>query len=154
MGFIKSIGKAFKSIGHVVGNVAKGVVKFAKSPIGKLLINVGLSFVTGGVGGLLSKGLSMLGGVGSSIGSAVSTFGGFASKFLNTAQSFMSNTGLSSIAGFLGKATNTTDLLGMAQSIFASRQQAPQVDDTSNDIVNSNLAQLFAAAQAQLMMDV
>lgn len=150
MGFFKSIGKAFKKVGGALGKVAKGVVKFAKSPFGKLLLNVGLTFLTGGTGGLLAKGLSMLGGAGK-IGSMLGTFSGFASKFLGPVQSFLSKSGLGSIAGFLGKAGSPTDLLSMAKDLLAARQSAPKADPTSNQIVDHNLAQLFAWRQAQLL---
>ncbi len=146
MGFL---GKIVKSIGHAVGNIAKGVVKFAKSPLGQVLMNVGLTMLTGGTGGLLAKGLSMLGGLGSG-GSLLGTFAGFASKFLGPVSSLVSGSGLSSIAGFLGKMGNTSDLLSMAQSLFSARSQQPQQpDSTTQDILNTNLQQLFAWRQAQ-----
>jgi hypothetical protein len=134
MGLFKGIGKAFKSIGKGLGKIAKGVVKFAKSPFGKLLINVGLTFLTGGTGGLIAKGLSMLGGAGK-IGSLISTFSGVASKFLGPVQSFLGKTGLSTIAGFLGKTSGPGDLLSMATDIFKARQSQPAPDSTTNDII-------------------
>lgn len=148
MGLFKSIGKAFKSIGKGLGSIAKGVVKFAKSPFGKLLINVGLTFLTGGAGGLLAKGLSMLGGAGK-IGSLLTSFSGVASKFLGPVQSFLSKTGLSTVAGFLGKTTNSSDLLSMATDLFKARQSQPATDPTTNTVVQQNLMQLFAYQQAQ-----
>lgn len=148
MGFL---GKVVKSIGHAVGSIAKGVVKFAKSPIGGLLINVGLTVLTGGTGGLLAKGLSMLGGLGGG-GGLLSTAAGFASKFLGPVSSLVSKSGLSSVAGFLGKMGNTSDLLSFAKNIFSARSQEPQQpDQTTQDILNTNLQQLFAQRQAQLL---
>ena len=148
MGFL---GKVFKVIGKVVSKVAKGVVKFAKSPLGSLLINVGLSLVTGGVGGLLAKGLTMVPKLGQ-VGNLLSSFAGVASKFLGPVQSFMSNSDLSTIAGFLGKATNTSDLLSMATDLFKARQQAPATDPTTNQVASLNLSQLFAQAQARQLL--
>jgi hypothetical protein len=145
MGFL---GGVFKSVAKGLGSIAKGIVKFAQSPFGKLLINVGLSFLTGGAGGLLAKGLSMLGGAGK-IGSLLSTFSGVASKFLGPVQSFLSKTGLSTIAGFLGKTTNPSDLLSMATDLFKTRQSQPATDPTTDQIVQQNLMQLFAHQQAQ-----
>lgn len=157
MGFFSSIGNVFKSVGNAVSSVAKGVVQFAKSPLGSMLMNVGLSMVTGGMSGLLTKGLSMLGSFGSSIGSLASTFSGFASRFLGPVQSFVSSSGLGSIAGFLGKATKTDDLLSIAGSILDARKRAEQaqpVDETTNEVVDANLSQLFANAQAQLLTEM
>jgi hypothetical protein len=141
------IGKIFKKIGQGIGKLAKGVMKFAQSPFGKLLINVGLSFVTGGMGGLLTKGLGILSKVGG--GNLLSTFGGLASKFLGPAQSFLSKSGLGAVVDFAKKATGSSDLLSMATDIFKARQKAPQTDPTTNQIVQHNLTQTFAQRQAQ-----
>jgi hypothetical protein len=147
MGFI---GKVFKGIAKGVGGLAKGVMKFAKSPFGKLLLNVGLSFVTGGAGGLLTKGLGMLGKMGG-IGKMVGSFGGFASKFLGPVQSFMSKSGLGGLSGFLQNSGSSGDLLKMATDIFASRKKQPATDPATNQIVQNNLSQMFAQRQAQMM---
>ncbi len=149
MGLFKGIGKVVKGIGKGLGKVAKGVTKFAKSPFGKLLLNVGLSFVTGGVGGLLTKGLGALGNLGG--GKLLSTFGGFASKFLGPAESLLSKSGLGGLASFVQKAGDTGDLLGMARDLFAARQRAPRTDLTTQQILQQNLMQLFAQRQAQLL---
>jgi hypothetical protein len=148
MGFLK---KVFKGIGKAVGSIAKGIVKFAKSPLGSLLINVGLSMITGGVGGLLAKGLTMLPKL-AQAGNLLGTFAGVASKFLGPVQSFMSSSGLSTIAGFLGKAGNTGDLLSMATDLFKARQKAPPTDPTTDAVARENLARLFAQAQAQQLL--
>jgi hypothetical protein len=150
MGFLKGIGKAFKSIGKAVGTIAKGVVKFAKSPLGKLMINVGLTFLTGGTGGLLAKGLSMLGGAGK-LGSLLGTFSGVASKFLGPVQSLLSKTGLGTIAGFLGKAGGPGDLLSMAKDLFSARQAQPATDPTTDSAAKENLMRMFAQQQAQML---
>ena len=148
MGLLKSIGKAFKSVGKAVGKIAKGVVKFAKSPLGKLAINVGLSLITGGTGGLLLKGASLLGKLGNA-GKLLSTFGGFASKFLGPAANLLSKTGISALQGFLGKAGNTTELLNMVKNLITSRQQAPATDSTTNAMANQNVSQVAAQTQAK-----
>ncbi len=140
MGFLGSIGKVFKKIGS-------GIVKFAKSPFGKLLMNVGLGLLTGGMGNLLSSGLSMLGGG----GNLLSTFTGFASKFLGPAQSMLSGSGLGSLSGFLGNAGSSGDLFSMAKSLVSAQNQQPKTDATTQQVVQSNLAQLFAYQQAQLL---
>lgn len=145
MGFI---GKIFKKIGSAVGGIVKGVVKFAKSPLGSLLLQVGLTALTGGAGGIIAKGLSLLGGAGK-IGGLLSTFSGVASKFLGPVASFVSKSGLGTIANFLGKTGNASDLLSMATDIFKSRQSQPATDPTTNDIVRQNLMKLFAYQQAQ-----
>ena len=142
------IGKVFKKVGSAIGKVAKGVVKFAQSPFGKLLINVGLTFLTGGAGGLLTKGLGMLGKLGG--GNLLGTFGGLASKFLGPAQNLLSKTGLGSVLDFAKQATKSSDLLSMAQDLFKARQKNP-TDSTTNQIVSQNLQQIFAQRQAQLM---
>jgi len=151
MGFLKGIGKAFKSIGKAIGNVAKGVVKFAKSPLGQLAIQVGLSLVTGGVGGLVAKGAGLLSKLGSA-GKLLSTFGGFASKFLGPAANLLSKAGLSGLTGFLSKAVNSGDLLKMVQSLMTARSQAPATDQTTNAMANENISQVAASTQAQQLM--
>ena len=154
MGFLKGIGKAFKSIGKAIGNVAKGVVKFAKSPLGQLAIQVGLSLVTGGVGGLVAKGAGLLTKLGSA-GKLLSTFGGFASKFLGPAANLLSKAGLSGITGFLSKAVNSSDLLKMVQSLMTARSQAPATDQTTNAMANENISQVAASTQAdQILKDI
>ncbi len=149
MGLLKGIGKAFKSIGQSLGVMAKGVAKFADSPFGKLLVNVGLSFVTGGTGGPLSKGLGMLRKLGGARLTIV--FSGFAARFLRGAQSFLSRSGLGGIAHFLKGADSSRELLSMARDIFLSRQQAPQMDGATRQIIQHNLLHLFAHRQAQLL---
>jgi hypothetical protein len=143
MGFI---GKVFKGI----GKIASGVIKFAQSPFGKLLINVGLTFLTGGTGGILAKGLGMLGKVGN-LGKMVGSFGGFASKFLGPVQSFLSKPGLSSIAGFVKNAGSSGDLLKMATDIFTARKKQPKPDVDTEQVVQHNLTQLFAKRQAEML---
>lgn len=139
------LGKVFKGI----GKIASGVIKFAKSPFGKLLINVGLTFLTGGTGGLLAKGLGMLGNLGK-VGQMVSSFSGFASKFLGPVQSFISKSGLSGVAGFLKNSGGTSDLLKMATDIFSARKNQPKPDVDTESVVQHNLTQLFAKRQAEL----
>jgi hypothetical protein len=148
MGLLKGVGKVFKGIGKGLGKVATGVTKFAKSPFGKMLINVGLSFVTGGTSNLLTQGLGMLGKMGG--GKLLGAFGGFASKFLGPAQSFLSKSGLGGIAHFLQGAKDPSQLLSMAKDLLSARQKAPSTDNTTQQIIQSNLLELFAHRQAQL----
>lgn len=142
MGFLKKIVKG-------IGKVASGVIKFAKSPFGKLLINVGLTLLTGGTGGILAKGLGMLGNLGK-VGQMVGSFSGFASKFLGPVQSFISKSGLSGVAGFLKNTGGTSDLLKMATDIFSARKSQPKPDVDTEAVVQHNLTQLFAKRQAEL----
>ena len=142
MGFLKGIVKG-------IGKIASGVMKFAQSPFGKLLINVGLTFLTGGTGGLLAKGLGMLGKLGN-VGNLVGSFGGFASKFLGPVQSLISKSGLSGVAGFLKNTGGTSDLLKMATDILSARKSQPKPDEDTEAIAQHNLTQLFAKRQAEL----
>lgn len=130
-------------------STTSGPLFLAKSPFGKLLINVGLTFLTGGTGGLLAKGLGMLSKLGN-VGKLVGSFSGFASKFLGPVQSFLSKSGLSGISGFLDKAGGTGDLLKMATDIFSARKPQPKPDEDTEAIVQHNLTQLFARRQAQV----
>lgn len=144
MGFI---GKVFKGIGKGLGAVAKGVVKFAKSPLGKVLFNVGLSFLTGGAGGLLSGalgGLSKLGGLGKIVS-------GFADKFLGNATSLLSKGGLSSVAGLISQSSNSRQLLGIVTDVMGARNGKTQPDPVTVEAANQNLRRLAAFQQAQLL---
>jgi hypothetical protein len=151
MGFFKSIGKAFKRMGRGLGRAAKGAAKFAQSPVSKLLVNVGASFVTGGMGGLLSKGLGLLGQLGG--GKLATVFSGFATRFLGSAQSFISKSGLGGIAQFLRGTGSSKDMLSMAKDIFLVRQSAPQTDAGTRQIIQHNLLHLFAHRQAQFLAE-
>lgn len=147
MGFI---GKVFKGIAKGIGGIAKGVIKFAKSPLGKLVMNVGLSLVTGGVGGIAAKLLS--GPLSKIAGGALSkVIGGVASKFLGNAGSLMSGNGLGALSGLVSKVGNMGDLLGVAKSLMSARQQQPPTDPTTDQMANLNVAQLLAWRQAMLM---
>jgi hypothetical protein len=162
MGFLKGIGKA-------IGGIVKGVAKFAQSPFGKLLINVGLTALTGGAGGILSGALGalgkgalggILGGAGKGIlggllggggaGGLLGSFGGFAQQFLGGAGGLLSKGGLSGLAGFLGQAGGTGDLLKMAGDIFGANKNQ-QTDAGTGDIIKNNLLQLFAGKHANLL---
>ena len=148
MGFI---GKVFKGIAKGLGGIAKGILKFAKSPLGKLVMQVGLGLLTGGVGGIAAKllggGLSKLAG-----GALGKVFSGVAEKFLGSAGSLLSGNGLGALSSFASKAGNVGDLLGMAQNLMGARQQQPvQADPTTDQMANLNVAQLLAWRQAALM---
>ncbi|HYH97153.1 hypothetical protein [Hyalangium sp.] len=125
-----------------------GVVKFSQSPFGKLLVSVGLSSITGGPSRLLNQGLGRLGKLGG--GKLLGAFKGFTSRFLGPVQSFLSKPGLWGIAGFLKSATLPEQLLPMARVLFGARQKAPTPDDTTRQLIQHNLVQLFAHRHAQL----
>jgi len=159
MGLFSGITKAFSSVTDGLGGLVKGIGDFAKSPFGKMLINVGLSFLTGGTGGILSTALGALGGgggLGGLLGGAAgggglsNIFQGFAEKFLGGATDLLSKDGLSSVAGFLSKAGGSGDLLSMAKSLLDAGQDA-QTDQGTGDIVQNNLVQLFAKKAAELV---
>ncbi len=167
MGFLGGI---VKGIGKAVGGIVKGVAKFAQSPFGKLLINVGLTALTGGAGGILSGALGALGkgalggilggagkgilggllGGGGGAGGLLGSFGGFASKFLGGAGGLLSKGGLSGLAGMLGQAGGTGDLLKMATDIFGANKNKG-TDAGTGDIIKNNLLQLFAGKHANLL---
>lgn len=145
MGFI---GKVFKGIGKAIGGIAKGVVKFAKSPLGKMLIGVGLTALTGGAGaGIFAKVLA-----GSKLGSLGSMFSGFAGKFLGPVTNLLSKAGLSGLGSFVKQAVSSGDLLNMVKNIMTSRANAgQQVDPVTTQAADFNVAQLMAWMQAQLL---
>lgn len=144
MGFI---GKVFKGIAKGIGSIAKGIVKFAKSPLGKLVFQVGLSLVTGGVGGIAAKMLSgPLAKIGGSLLGKVA--GPLVNKFLGSAGSLLSGNGIGALSSLVSKAGNAGDLLGIAKDLMTARQRAPQVDPTTNQMANQNAAELLAWRQA------
>jgi hypothetical protein len=147
MGF--KIGKIFKKIGKGIGKVAKGIAKFASSPLGKVVMRLGLSLITGGSGGLLSKGLGLLGKLGSS--KLLKTFSGFAQKFLGPATHLLSKAGLKGLAGFLNQAMSSKDLLGLAKGLIGARRHGPAMDPTTEQMVKENLLQLFAHRHAAVL---
>ena len=137
----------FKKIGGALESVAKGVLKFAESPLGKLLINVGLAFLTGGASSLLS------GALGGSLGGLASQFGGVASNFLSSATSLLSKTGLSTVAEFAQNATSSGGLADIAKSLLTARNNQPnQPDPATTKIADSNVQQLLAYQQAQQLL--
>jgi len=157
MGFLgkvfKGIGHAFSSIAKGIGNIAKGVLKFAQSPLGKLLIGVGLNFLTGGASGALS---GLLGGLGGGAGGGLtSLFSGFASKFLGSATSLLSNSGLGGMVSFLGKATNSGDLLSMVGDLMNSRSNTaqPAVDSSVQGMANYNIGIMSAFQQSMQLFE-
>ena len=146
MGFI---GGVFKGIGKAVGGIAKGVLKFAKSPLGKLVMKVGLGLVTGGVGGIAAKLLSgPLAKIGGSLLGKVA--GPLVQKFLGSAGSLLSGSGQGLLSSLMSKAGNVGDILGVVKNLMGARQQASQTDSTTNEMANLNVAQLAAYQQAQL----
>ncbi len=171
-----AIGKVASFAGHAIGSIAKGVGKFLQSPIGKLVMQVGLGFLTGGassifsgvlgggLGNLLGGGLSnvLSGGVGSLLKGGLSNLlgggglgnlvSGFASKFLSNPSSLLSGSGLSSVLGFLGNSGNSGGLLNMVGSIFGAQKSAPPSTDGSAQGAQINMQQLVAYIQAQQLL--
>lgn len=124
--------------------------RISQSPFSKLLVNVGLSTVTGGANGLLSQGLGTLRKQGG--GTLLGAFRSFASRFLTPVQGMISSPGLWGIASFLGSTSNSNQLLSMARVLFSIRQKAtPPRDEGTSFVVQHNLMQLFAHHQAQLV---
>jgi hypothetical protein len=125
------------------------VARFSQSPFSKLLVNVGLSSVTGGANGLLSRGLDTLRKQGG--GNLLGAFKSFASCFLGPVHCVLSTPGLWGIAGFLASAANSGQLLSMARVLFGARQKAPAQDDSTRHLIQHNLMQLFAHRHALLV---
>jgi hypothetical protein len=124
--------------------------RFSQSPFSKLLVNVGLSTVTGGANGLLSQGLGTLRKQGG--GTLLGAFKSFSSRFLTPVQGMLSAPGLWGIASFLGSTSNSNQLLSMARVLFSIRQKAtPPRDEGTSFVIQHNLMQLFAHQQAQLV---
>ncbi|MFZ5470093.1 MAG: hypothetical protein ACOZIN_11715, partial [Myxococcota bacterium] len=137
MGFLKKI---VKGVSKGIKSIGKGLSKFVKSPLGKLLIAGGLTALT------LGAAAPLLAGAGLSFGSVGSMFTGFASKFMGPVTSLLSKTGLSSLGSWVKTAMNSSDLLEMAKGLFTARQQTPQpaVDPSAYQVANYNVSQLMA----------
>lgn len=148
MSFFSKVTGAFKKIGHTVGNVANGVLKFAQSPFGKVLTSIGLTALTGGMGGIFTSAMGMLRGAGTSL---LGTFSGLASRFLGAVPSLLSRTGLSTVWNFLKNMRHPSQLLAMAKALFAARQQHPATDTHTDAIIKENLRKIFAKRQAEML---
>jgi hypothetical protein len=138
----------FSSIGKIVKNVVGSVVKFAQSPIGQMLLGVGLTVCTGGVGGILGglgsrflagAGGPLLSGLGDGLlrslggGQIQSLVGGLAQKFLPQAVDLLSGSG-AGIMGNLFKGLTSGDsgaildlVKGFAGSIFSGSPETQEV---------------------------
>jgi hypothetical protein len=125
------------------------VSRFSQSPFSKLLVNVGLSSVTGGANGLLSRGLDTLRKQGG--GNLLGAFRSFSSRFLGPVHGIVSTSGLWGIAGFLGSAAHSGQMLSMSRVLFSVRQKTPPPDEGTGHLIQHNLLQLFAHRHAQLM---
>lgn len=126
------------------------VARLFESPFSKVLVNVGLSSVTGGANGLLSRGLDTLAKQGG--GSLLGAFKSFTSRFLGPAHSTLSSPGLWGIAGFLVSAANSGQMLSMARVLFSVRQKAPEPDGGTCHLIQHNLVQLFTHRHALLVV--
>lgn len=150
MGLLGGIGKVFKKVTSFVGKAISGVMKFAQSPLGQLLIGVGLTALTGGAGAPLLGNLL----AGSKFANMASMFGSFASKFLGPVTNLLSNSGLQGLLPFVQKALGSGDLLNIAQQLLQARQntQQPNVDPSAHDIANWNVLQMLAFRHAQQIL--
>lgn len=122
MGFIKGIGKAFKSI----GNFAKKAVGFASNilngPLGKIASFIpgvgpfiaGAAKITGIANSVLNGG-----GLKGIIGGLVGNLGG---GLLGKAGSLLSKTGLGSIIGLGSQANSTGGIFDMVKGLMTSRK--------------------------------
>lgn len=143
MGLFKGIGKVFKSVGGILGKVARGVMKFASSPLGKMLIGAGLTFLTGGAGGaMLGK---LMGGL------KLGKLGGIASKFLGSAKSLLSKSGLQTAFNLFKQAKKPMDIFNSVKDLMSARKATPQpAEPAYQQVANYNVAQLAAYQQARV----
>lgn len=138
-------------MGGIVKSVKSIVSKVTSSPIFKGIVNLGMSYMTGGFSGLLKTGLDMFSKTkfGSNL---MSSFGGFAQKFLGTASSLFSGGGLGAISEFAKKATGTGDLLSMAQNIAKTSQgDLSKLASGLQDVAKNNISQIFAKQAASFL---
>jgi hypothetical protein len=124
------------------------VTRFSQSPFSRQLVNVELSALTADPSDILASGRGLLGRHGG--GKLLGVFKSFAARFLGPVQSFLSKQGLWCIAGFVGSAAHSDQLLSMARVLFGARQRAHTPDDSTRQIIQHNLMQLFAHRHAQL----
>lgn len=122
MGFIKSIGKAFKSIGNFAKKAVGFASKILNGPIGKLASFIpgvgpfiaGAAKITGIANSVLNGG-----GLKGIIGGLVGNLGG---GLLGKAGSLLSKTGLGSIIGLGSQANSTGGILDMVKGLMSSRK--------------------------------
>lgn len=122
MGFLKGIGKAFKSI----GNFAKKAVGFASNilngPLGKIASFIpGVGPFIAGAAKIVGVANSVLngGGLKGIIGGLVGNLGG---GLLGKAGSLLSKTGLGSVIGLGSQANSTGGVLDLVKGLMSSRK--------------------------------
>ena len=137
-------------IGKALGKIGSFVGKVVQSPI----FQIGLSALTGGMGGLLTKGISALasGGIGS-------IFSKVASSVLPQVGSMLSGSGNNILGSFLGAVTGQGGSSGGIADIFKSlvdgfaSQPQQQLDQQSQQAAGQNIQQQAAYAMAQLLQN-
>jgi hypothetical protein len=148
MGFIKGIGKAFKSIGNFAKKAVGFASKILNGPLGKIasfIPGVG-PFIAGAakIAGIANSVLNG-GGLKGIIGGLVGNLGG---GLLGKAGSLLSKTGLGAAIGLGSQANSTGGVLDLVKGLMSSRKgdasPAAQGD-------KYNLAQFAAFKAASLL---
>ncbi len=133
-------------MGKVIGKVAGFVGKVIQNPI----FQIGLSAVTGGMGGLLTKGISAL-----ASGSLGSVFSNVAKNFLPQIGSFLGGGANGILGNFLNGAANQGS--GGIADIFSrlvqgfTQQPQQQLDQQSQQTAQQNIQQQAAYWLAQAL---
>lgn len=151
------MGSVVKGIGKAIGGVVKGVAKFASSPIGKTLLSVGAGLLTGGVGGIIGKGLSLLSksGIGSKV---MDVFKGVAGNFLNKASDMVSGSGIGTVGSFLqnlvGGGGGSGGILDTFKNLIGNwAQPTNQAEQATQQAAQENTQQLAAYYQAMALRE-
>jgi hypothetical protein len=150
------IGGLLKGIGNVVGKVAKGIQKFASSPLGNLVMKQGLSFIKQNSGGISKKVLDTLGKLKKKggFGKLLKALESFAKKHLGKAIEKLSTKGLTVLEGLTKQASTSGDLRAVVQQLNLARAQAPAMDPTTEQMARENVLQLIAHRHAELLRQV
>ncbi len=148
MGFLKGIGKAFKSIGNFAKKAVGFASKILNGPLGKLASFIpGVGPFIAGAAKIVGIADSVLNGKGLKgiIGGLVGNLGG---GLLGKAGTLLSKTGLGSIIGLGSKATGSNQLFDMVQGLMGSRK-GDQTPAAQGD--RYNVAQFAAFKMADLL---
>jgi hypothetical protein len=143
----------FSKIGHALKGAVKGIAKFASSPIGKVLIGVGLGVLTGGVSSLFTGGLSSIAGGLGNIGNVVK---GLASSFFSNPMSMLSQGNLGSVGNILQSVVGSGGGTSGVSDVFQTLMGAMSGNQNTQDPVpqqasTENMQQMAAYYQAQAM---
>ncbi|MDC0714669.1 hypothetical protein POL68_39840 [Stigmatella sp. ncwal1] len=106
--------------------------------------------MTGTLGTTLSRGLGQLGHL-RGAGKFLSAFSGFANRCLGPATHLLSRSGLNRLWGFVQRAGNSRELLGMTRQLMAARRECPAQNPTTELIANQNVFQFVAYRHAQTL---